>query len=102
MKWFLSVCVLAGIVAVMSSSSCGPKRDFCPDQLPEYVCFDMDGGAMGGAGGQDQGMCDGGLDHVLPRWRDQGVQAMSECPPSDAAAVRRRRARRAPGLQSTR
>jgi len=80
MKWFLSVCGLAGIVAVMSSSSCGPKRDFCPTNEPEFVCFDMDGGQMGGMGGQDQGMCDGAavlvcLDGVTK------VCKMSDCPP---------------------
>ena len=78
MKWFISLCALAGIVAVMSSSSCGPKRDFCPTN-PEYACFDKDGGPMGGAGGQDQGMCDGGsvmfcLDGVTK------VCQLSDCP----------------------
>ena len=79
MKWFFSVCGLAGIVAVMSSSSCGPKRDFCPTNAPEYVCFDMDGGA-GGMGGADPGICDGGsimfcLDGMTK------VCKMSDCPP---------------------
>jgi hypothetical protein len=57
MKWFLSVCVLAGAAAVLSSS-CGPKQNFCPTK-PEYSCLDYDAGSAGGAGGQDQGPCDG-------------------------------------------
>ena len=79
MKWLLSVFALAGIVAVVSASSCGPKRDFCPTN-PEYVCFDKDSGATGGMGGADPGMCDGGsvmfcLDGVTK------VCKMSDCPP---------------------
>jgi hypothetical protein len=78
MKWFLSVCVLGGIVAVLSSSSCGPKRDFCPTNVPEYTCFDRDGGGMGGAGGQDLGPCDGATPIVC--LNGTKVCNQSECP----------------------
>ena len=80
MKWFLSVCALAGIVAVMSSSSCGPKRDFCPTNDPEFVCFDMDGGPTGGAGGIDQGPCDG-ASQIVCLSNGMKVCSQSECPP---------------------
>jgi hypothetical protein len=80
MKWFLSICTLAGIVAVMSSSSCGPKRDFCPTNTPEYVCFDKDGGGMGGAGGIDQGPCDGASQIVCPDPAQTKVCKQSDCP----------------------
>jgi hypothetical protein len=59
MKWFLGVCAFIGVVGI-GLASCGPKKDFCPTKPPDFICFFEDGGPMGGAGGQDQGPCDGG------------------------------------------
>jgi hypothetical protein len=58
MKWFLGVCAFVGVVGI-GLASCGPKKDFCPTKT-DNICFFEDGGPMGGAGGQDQGPCDGG------------------------------------------
>ena len=73
MKWFLSVCALAGLAAVLSSS-CGPQRPFCPSTVG-LTCFDNDGGGMGGVGGQDLGFCDGGTTYYC------GPQNMKQCTP---------------------
>jgi hypothetical protein len=77
MKWFLSVCAVAGIVAALASSSCGPKRDFCPTK-PEYSCLDFDGGGLGGAGG-DVGPCDGAAQMIC--LDGTKVCKLSDCPP---------------------
>ena len=76
MKWFLSICALAGLAAVLSSS-CGPQRPFCPSN-PGLTCYDTDGGGAGGMGGQDQGPCDGGS--VVICQNGAHVCAQSECP----------------------
>jgi len=78
MKWFLSFCAVLGLVAVLSSSSCGPQKQFCPTHPPDYSCFDTDGAAMGGQGGQDQGPCDGGS--VIICQNGAHVCAQSQCP----------------------
>jgi len=79
MKWFLSVCLLAAGIAIVSAS-CGPQEHFCPTTNPspdDFSChanFD----AMGGMGGADNGMCDGGATVICP-----GTQvvkcSLSEC-----------------------
>jgi hypothetical protein len=77
MKWFLSVCALAGLAAVLSSS-CGPQKAFCPSNPPDYSCFDKDGGGLGGMGGQDQGPCDGAS--VVICQNGAHVCKQSDCP----------------------
>ena len=59
MKWFLGFCALAAIVGVMTASSCGPTKPFCPSNLPDFSCFDTDGNVIGGAGGGQPDPCDG-------------------------------------------
>jgi hypothetical protein len=78
MKWFLSVCALAGLAAALSTS-CGPKRDFCPSNPPDYSCFDKDGGPMGGQGGVDQGPCDGAA-YMFCQDGVTKVCKVSDCP----------------------
>ena len=75
MKWFLSVCALAGLAAALSSFSCGPQKQFCPNHPPDFACFDNDGGGMGGTGGQDLGFCDGGTTYYC------GPQNLKQCTP---------------------
>jgi hypothetical protein len=79
MKWFLSACVLAGVAAVLSSTSCGAKQNFCPTK-PEYSCLDYDAGATGGMGGLGGDPCDG----QAPMFCLDGVTRvcnLSQCPP---------------------
>ena len=78
MKWFLSVCTLAGLAAVLSSS-CGPQKPFCPS-TPGLVCYDNDGGQMGGQGGQDLGPCDGGSVIICGDPAQTKVCKQSDCP----------------------
>lgn len=78
MKWFLSVCALAGLAAVLSSS-CGPQKPFCPS-TPGLVCYDNDGGQMGGQGGQDLGPCDGASVIICGDPAQTKVCKQSDCP----------------------
>jgi hypothetical protein len=79
MKRFLTVCVLAGVAAVLSVSSCGPKRDICPTKPPEFSCLDFDGGGLGGGGGTGTDLCDG----QAPTFCNDGVTKvcrLEDCP----------------------
>ena len=58
MKWFVSLIAFGGLVAIVSAASCGPQKPFCPS-TPDFSCFDQDGNVIGGAGGQNVGICDG-------------------------------------------
>ena len=77
MKWFLAFCSVTGLALVLSSSSCGPSRPFCPSN-PGLTCYDNDGGGMGGTGGQDQGPCDGAS--VVICQNGAHVCKQSDCP----------------------
>ena len=79
MKWFLSICALAGLAAALWSTSCGPQRPFCPSTVG-LTCFDNDGAAMGGQGGQDQGPCDGGSVIICGNPAQTHVCKQSDCP----------------------
>ena len=75
MKWFLTVAALAGVVGIMASS-CGPQRDFCPTTNPyptDLTCH-PNNMAMGGMGGQDPGICDGGTRYIC-----EGVTQCTPC-----------------------
>jgi hypothetical protein len=60
MKWFLTICLLACVVA-FGMGSCGPQKDFCPTTNPDMNDFTCHGNndAATGMGGQSQGKCDG-------------------------------------------
>jgi hypothetical protein len=78
MKWFLSVCALAGLTAALASS-CGPERPFCPKNQG-HTCYDTDGGNMGGQGGQDLGPCDGASVIICGDPAQTKVCKQSDCP----------------------
>ena len=78
MKWFLSVCALAGLLAAVSYG-CGPKKDFCPGHPPDYSCFTTDDASMGGQGGIDQGPCDGSS-YMFCQDGKTKVCKLSDCP----------------------
>jgi len=82
MKWLLSVCALAGGVAI-AAASCGPQEHFCPTTNPnqdDFTCH-ANNQPTGGTGGQDQGLCDGGHTIVCPNTDAQIVKcSLSECP----------------------
>ena len=65
MKWFLTVIALASVVGFVAAS-CGPQRDFCPTTNPDPTDLNCHGNidAAGGQGGQDPGICDGGMRFV--------------------------------------
>jgi hypothetical protein len=67
MKWFLTVAALVGVISIMGAS-CGPQRDFCPTTNPDPTDLVCHGNtdAMGGMGGQNQGLCDGGTMYACP------------------------------------
>ena len=79
MKWFLSVCALAGVIAAVSSS-CGPEKQFCPNHPPDFSCYANGGSGMGGGGGQDQGPCDGAAVIICGDPAQTKVCKQSDCP----------------------
>jgi hypothetical protein len=81
MKWFLTACLLACVVA-FGFASCGPQKDFCPTSNPDpndFTCHENNDATMTGTGGQTQGPCDG----AAPIFCSGGQQVckQSECPP---------------------
>ena len=76
MKWFLTVCALAGALG-LAAVSCGPQKDICPTQntdptdLTCHANFDAEAVDTGGGGL----MCDGSAPTIC-----NGVKMCPPCP----------------------
>jgi|KBSMisStaDraftv2_1062788.scaffolds.fasta_scaffold360503_2 hypothetical protein len=80
MKWFLCLCALVAAAAI-TAASCGPQKAFCPTSNPDPTDLSChaNNDALGGMGGQNQGMCDGASEFICSN--GMHVCKASDCPP---------------------
>jgi hypothetical protein len=82
MKWFLTVCALAGALGFVAGS-CGPQKDICPTQNmdpSDLTCHaNFDAAPTGGTGGGGL-MCEAGAPMVCPDPAHTKVCNMADCP----------------------
>jgi len=83
MKWFLTVCALAGALG-LAAASCGPQKDICPTTNPndpnDLTCHqNLDAQSTGGTGGGVL-MCEAGAPMVCPDPAHTKVCNMADCP----------------------